>query len=101
MFIEDLNKVYNQERRESSEKKLSPTSLPITPEVHEILRGLLRKKESQQILDAFQAYANDIVTGEISPDNTLLYFLHDSAKNFPVINRYLEKFNRDFIISKD
>lgn len=100
-LIEQLNDKYNQMRSQYSRGSLPYTSLPLSEGILSKLAKLLTQYNSDHIINAFEAYTLAILQGDISPNNTLEYFLYMNRRDFPVFNRHLEKFNLEFEEDED
>jgi hypothetical protein len=99
-LIENLTATYNSRREQSStpKKKYSKTSLIANNVIIDKAVRILRQIAENEINNAFIAYADAILKGQISPNKILPYFFSEKFGSYPVIEEYLDHFNVHYAI---
>jgi hypothetical protein len=99
-IIEKLTDTYNSRREQSStsKKKYSKTSLIINNVIIEKAAQVLKVIGENEINDAFIAYSDAMLKGEITPNKILPYFFTEKYGSYPVIEEYLDHFNVNYSI---
>ena len=78
---------------EEPSRKKRAIQLARTKNAKNTLSHLMETYNSQSIKYSFIAFADDVLTGGISPENLLLYFVKSDGHGYPVVETYLAKFN--------
>ena len=87
--FQDRIKYFN----ENSNKTKNYTPLPVKKRVIPKIRRVLEVKGRIDIKEAFVAFADDILQGQINPKHDALsYFLKEENGEYPVIDRYQLKY---------
>lgn len=78
------------------ERKKSKTSLSKSKTAKALLHKLMEDYDNTSIENALIAFADDFFRGNISCERILPYFLTYENGDFPVMGRYLDKFNSNY-----
>ncbi|MGM9687156.1 MAG: hypothetical protein ACI3YI_13185 [Bacteroidaceae bacterium] len=91
----DRIKMYNSGELtgEVPSMKKKAVQLARTKNAKNTLSHLMETYDIRSIKCSFVAFADDVLTGEISPNNLLLYFVKSDGHGYPVMENYLACFN--------
>ena len=100
VFIDSLTDKFQDRIKyfnENSNKTKNYTPLPVKKSVIPKMSKVLKVKGRIDVINAFVAFADDILEGQINPNlDALSYFLKEENGEYPVIDRYQLKYIKEY-----